>query len=67
MEPTTLNRHQRRHGADSYVTAAELADHWGISRQHVYRLLHQGLPSVTFGRARRFRLDAVDAWAEARR
>ena len=62
------NRQQRRHGADSeprFITAAELADRWGISRQHVYNLLRQGLPSVTIGRARRFRTDVVDAWIEA--
>lgn len=50
-----------------FLTAAELAARWGVSKQHVYNLLHKGLPSVTLGgRVRRFRTDQVDAWIEAK-
>lgn len=47
-------------------TAGEVAEHYGICRASVYNLLHRGMPSMTIGRSRRFRLVEVDAWlAEA--
>lgn len=47
------------------VSAAELAEHYGVSRATVYNLLDRGLPSIKIGRSRRFRLDATDAWLDA--
>lgn len=47
------------------LTAAELADHYGVSRAHVYNLMNRGMPSVKLGAARRFRVDEVDAWLDA--
>lgn len=48
------------------VSAAQLAEHYGICRASVYNLLSRGMPSVQIGRSRRFRLAEVDAWlAEA--
>lgn len=47
------------------VSAAEVADHYGVSRAHVYNLLARGMPSVKVGRCRRFRLSDVDAWLDA--
>ena len=47
------------------LSAAELAEHYGICRASVYNLLNQGLPSIKIGRSRRFRLAEVDAWLDA--
>lgn len=47
------------------ITAGDLADRWGCSRQHVYNLLHRGLPSLKLGRSRRFRVADAEAWLEA--
>lgn len=46
------------------ITAGELAAHWCCSRQHVYNLLHRGLPSLKLGRSRRFRVAAAESWLE---
>lgn len=48
-----------------YITAAELAERWGISRSQVYNLVHVGLPSILIERSR---LDpvAADAWLAER-
>lgn len=62
------NREQRRHGDQldgRLLTAAELAERYGICRATVYNLLAQGLPSIKVGRARRFDVARTDAWLEA--
>lgn len=43
----------------------QLADALGICRAHVHRLTARGMPSYKLGRARRYRLDEVLAWADA--
>lgn len=48
-----------------FLTAAELAQQYGISRAHVYNLMARGLPSVKLGRSRRFRLAECDQWLDA--
>lgn len=48
------------------VTAAELASHWGVSRAHIYNLLHLGLPSVKVGQCRRFNIPDATAWVNER-
>ena len=60
------NREQRRDNipADRLRTAAELAEHLGVTRQTVYNQLKIGMPSIKVGRARRFRLADVDAWLD---
>jgi excisionase family DNA binding protein len=54
--------------AHRLVTPAELAELWGVTRQHVYNLMKRdGLPSLSVGgRCRRFRLADAEAWLEAR-
>lgn len=47
------------------VSAAELADHYGVTRATVYNLMGRGMPSLKVGRCRRFRLAEVDAWLVA--
>lgn len=45
----------------------ELAEYLDQSRASIYKLLHQGLPSIQIGRSRRFRLSEVNEWLDARR
>jgi excisionase family DNA binding protein len=45
------------------LTAEELAEHLGVSKQRVYELARLGLlPCVRLGRAVRFATQAVEAW-----
>jgi excisionase family DNA binding protein len=60
-----------QHGTEAYaetrtrlLTIAELADLLNVERKTVYRL---GLPYVVVGARRRFRLEDVDAYLEARK
>lgn len=49
------------------LTADELAARWKLSRPTLYRFMaEEGLPSLSIGRARRFRIADVDAWLAAR-
>lgn len=50
---------------DRLLNADETAEHYGVSRAHVYNLMHRGMPSVKLGRSRRFRLSQCDAWLDA--
>lgn len=50
---------------DRLLKAESLAQHWDCSRQFVYKLLSQGMPSVKIGRARRIRLSDAEAWLAA--
>lgn len=61
------NRQERRHPEQvrKYVTAAELAERWAVTPQHIYNLVGRGLPSVKIGRSRRFDPEVADAWVEA--
>lgn len=47
------------------MSAAELADHLGISRAGIYNLMSRGMPSVKVGRLRRFRLADVEAFIDS--
>lgn len=47
---------------DAYLTAPELARRWKVTRATIYNLMQRGLPSVTIGRSRRFRVADVEAW-----
>lgn len=43
------------------LTAADLAERWGIPTGHVYRLSRSGeLPTVRLGRYRRFQLAEIE-------
>jgi excisionase family DNA binding protein len=47
------------------LTAADLADRWGIPQGQVYRLARDGrLASVRLGRYRRFSLPAIEAFEQ---
>ena len=66
------NRAERRakdygHPAEEprLVSAAELASQWGVTRATIYNLLKRGLPSVSIGRCRRFRIAEAEDWLEA--
>ena len=45
-----------------YITAQELADLLQVTRQHVYNMIHEGLPSVKIGACRRFDVIEVSSW-----
>jgi excisionase family DNA binding protein len=45
--------------SNELLTAAQLAERWSCSRQHIYRMMKQGLPSLRLGGSRRFR------WSDA--
>jgi excisionase family DNA binding protein len=48
---------------DRLLTAEQLSERWQVPKSHVYRLAREGrIPTVTLGRYRRFREDAVDAF-----
>ncbi len=45
------------------LTAEQLAARWQVPKAHVYRLAREGrIPTVEFGRYRRWRLDAIEAF-----
>lgn len=45
------------------LTAAQVAEAWGVSRAHVYNLAHRGeLPAIRIGAAFRFRPEDVRAY-----
>lgn len=48
------------------LTVEEVAERLCLTTDYVYRLCREGrLPHVRFGRAIRFRENALDAWLEA--
>lgn len=47
-----------------FLTDAELAGRYGVTRAHIHSLRHRGLPSIKLGRARRYDTIACDAWLE---
>jgi excisionase family DNA binding protein len=66
--PTRLIRNLREHD-DSYVTPAQLADYWNVSRKQIYKQIEAGtLKVIRFGpRLMRIRIvDAIEFEAAAR-
>lgn len=65
MQTEPRNRAERRAAEQGKpMTAAELADHYGVTRVTIYNLLKRGMPSFKVGRCRRFRLAETDAWLD---
>lgn len=51
--------------AGSLMTAAEVAELLGVPVSWVYEQSRRGrIPTVTLGRYRRYRLEAIEAWLE---
>jgi excisionase family DNA binding protein len=51
--------------AHSLMTAAEVADLLGVPRSWVYERSRRGaIPTVTLGRYRRYRREAIEAWVK---
>ncbi|CAB4580511.1 unannotated protein [freshwater metagenome] len=50
---------------EAWVTAQQVADHFGFSKRHVFELIHAGMPSSKLGNSRRFLLSVCDEWALA--
>lgn len=55
-------QHPDRADDERFLTAAELAERWGVTRATIYNLMARGLPSVSIGRCRRFIRGDADAW-----
>ena len=47
---------------EQLIDADTLAEHWSCSRQHIYKLMRSGMPSLSLGRSRRYRLSECEAW-----
>jgi excisionase family DNA binding protein len=60
--PSSLPR-RSRHNASPLLTAGEVAILLGVPRTWVYEQSRAGrIPTVTLGRYRRYRLEAIEAW-----
>jgi excisionase family DNA binding protein len=54
-----------RAGSEQLLSAAEVAEMIGMTREYVYDLSRRGqIPTITFGRKRRYRRAAVERWLE---
>jgi excisionase family DNA binding protein len=50
---------------ESLLTAQEVADLLGVARSWVYEQSRRGrIPTVTLGRYRRYRREAIEAWVK---
>jgi excisionase family DNA binding protein len=57
------SRHRSRHDASPLLTAGEVASLLGVPRTWVYEQSRAGrIPTVTLGRYRRYRLEAIETW-----
>jgi excisionase family DNA binding protein len=48
------------------LTVDQVAEALGISRRHVYNLIHDGLPFVMLSSSRRIPVKALNEWLDAR-
>jgi excisionase family DNA binding protein len=54
-----------RRGSEQLLSAAEVAEMIGMTTEYVYELSRRGrIPTITFGRKRRYRREAVVRWLE---
>ena len=54
-----------RAGGEQLLSAAEVAEMIGMTKEYVYELSRRGrIPTITFGRHRRYRREAVVRWLE---
>ena len=54
-----------RAGSEQLLSAAEVAEMIGMTKEYVYELSRRGrIPTITFGRQRRYRREAVVRWLE---
>jgi excisionase family DNA binding protein len=54
-----------RAGSEQLLSAAEVAEMIGMTKEYVYELSRRGrIPTITFGRHRRYRREAVVRWLE---
>lgn len=56
----------QRAGAERALTVRELADALGMSERWIAYRRQEGMPSLMYGRSRRFRLSEVEAWLQMR-
>lgn len=66
-DPTIVPMPERRPGGERLLSAAEIAERWGMSRDTIYRIPPDNLPFVKLGaRTRRYRLRDVVAYEQDR-
>lgn len=53
---------QKSESFRAYVTGAEVAKHFGVSRAAVHRWVQRGCPHLRCGGALRYEMTAVGAW-----
>lgn len=56
----------QRPGAERALTVRELAETLGMSERWIAYRRQEGMPSLIYGRSRRFRLSEVEAWLQTR-
>ncbi len=44
------------------MTISQVAEYLGVCRAHVYKLIHQGLPTMKLGRLVRIHKHSLDSW-----
>jgi excisionase family DNA binding protein len=62
MEATAINQEPALGSPERWVTKRELAAHLGMSERWIELRVRDGMPSVRFGRSRRFLISEVEAW-----
>jgi excisionase family DNA binding protein len=61
----TVSSRELKAADDHLLNAEEVAEMIGMTRDYVYDLSRRGrIPTITFGRRRRYRREAVDKWLE---
>jgi predicted DNA-binding transcriptional regulator AlpA len=64
--PARIIEFPQRPGLERALTARELADTLGMSERWIAYRVAEGMPSRTYGRARRFRVSEVESWLARR-
>jgi excisionase family DNA binding protein len=54
-----------QHATSQLLSIPEVAAYLGISRAHVYKLIHNGLPTIRLGRLVRIHQQTLDTWLKA--
>lgn len=62
IHPVATTAPTEHQAPEPLLTAEQVADYLGVTRQTVYNLMKKGLPSIKVGSARRFRRPAVDGY-----
>ena len=65
MSDATVSSRESHDADDHLLSADDVAEMIGMTRDYVYDLSRRGrIPTITFGRRRRYRREAVVKWIE---